>query len=104
MKDFDDEIDALLQDRRITPVTDNGFTDRLMNRLPHRRVPRRWAVPTLSSIGFLLAAPALLDTRLLSALSELVSSSNPFVLPVIAGVFAWTACLWALIGERASAT
>jgi hypothetical protein len=104
MKDFDDEIDALLQDRRITPVTDNGFTDRLMNRLPHRRAPRRWAVPTLTSIGFLFAAPTLLDTGLWSDLSELMSSNNPFVLPVIAGVCVWTACLWALIGERDSAT
>jgi len=58
MSQQDDWIEAQLRARRIEPVHDDGFSERLtaqlhLRRAGHRSTPR-WIVPTLSGIGALL--------------------------------------------------
>ena len=97
MADADDDIEALLRTRRITPLSDAGFTERLVARLPRGQAARRWAVPTFSVLGLLLALPTLADARVYSALGELVHLVNIPALMVVAGVLAVGASGWALL-------
>lgn len=66
MTDLDDASDPRLDDllRRHFPgaVADDGFSARVMRRLPPRRAPRTWLLPAAAVVGSLLAWLALMPS------------------------------------------
>jgi len=114
----DDELlEGLLKQQHLDNVPDDGFTDRLVARLPARR-PRvhRWIVPALSLLGAVLAVvgtrgPGALDgpgAALAVAdfskthLPAVVLQNQGWILLALAAVcVAWSACAWALFATKA---
>src|SRR5690242_18067864 len=73
----DDWIEGLLRQRRSGSTPDDGFTDRLLARLPARR-PRkhRWIVPVLSLAGAAQAAILLRHSDVLEAPGALLTAAQ----------------------------
>ncbi len=63
----EDEVEALLHEQFDGPIADNGFSDRLMRQLPHRRRRATWPLWT----GILTGAAACWLTLLPSPLLHL---------------------------------
>ena len=118
----DDWLEELLKQQRLDHAPDNGFTDRLVARLPARRSrPHRWIVPVLSLLGAVLAVIGMRDTAILdipsAALAVAFSKTHLIETPaavlqnqglvVLAVValaavcVAWIACAWALLATKA---
>lgn len=65
--DNDDAIDALLRAGFDGPVADEGFTDRLMRRLPPRRRPVPWLAMAGAGIGLVVGWLSLWPSPVLHA-------------------------------------
>lgn len=65
--DNDDAIDALLRAGFDGPVADDGFTDRLMRRLPPRRRPVPWLAMAGACIGLVVGWLSLWPSPVLHA-------------------------------------
>ena len=65
--DNDDAIDSLLRAGFDGPVADDGFTDRLMRRLPPRRRPVPWLAIAGAGIGLVVGWLSLWPSPVLHA-------------------------------------
>lgn len=117
----DDWLEGLLKQQRLDSTPDDGFTDRLVARLPARRPrPHRWIVPVLSLLGAALAVGGLRDSDILGTRDAVLTaadltkahlletpavavwqSQGLIILALAAVCVAWLACAWALFATRA---
>jgi hypothetical protein len=96
-----DRIEAALRARRVDPVADDGFAERMLVRLPPRRASAgRWAIPAFSLLGALLAVPGLGGVRDITLLWESFGATALLVLAGTATVLVWATCAWALLSDR----
>jgi hypothetical protein len=102
MSDHSNEsIEALLRASFDGPVPDAGFSERVMQALPARRVRRRWLIPASMTAGIVTCWIALSSTSLVRVAShDLVSgklsASILIMLATILGI-ALLACWWAVV-------
>jgi len=123
----DDWLEGLLKQQRPDSAPDDGFSDRLLARLPARRPTHRWIVPVLSLAGAVQAAVLMRHSDVLEApaamltaaqlskthlieigKSQLIDTPAAAVLQypglivlTLAVCVAWIACAWALIATKA---
>jgi hypothetical protein len=116
----DDWLEGLLKEQRLSSTPDDGFTDRLVARLPTRRPrPHRWIVPALSLLGAVLAAGLFRDSQVLDAQTTALAVADlsktqlletaaaewqyqGFIIIALAAVgVSWIACAWALFATKA---
>ena len=104
MNQENDWIEAQLRARRIEPVRDDGFSERLAAQLhPHRTVHRatpRWIVPTLSGIGALLTGVTVPPAEWSSAITWASQPQSLLILALAATVVVWSGSAWALLDRR----
>jgi len=100
MGDDNDWMEELLRAQRTEPVADDGFSGRLVSRLPRRRQLRWRPVPVLTSIGFVLAAPSVLNPRTLADLAALISSYGLLTVGLVAVCLTWVSCAWAIMASN----
>jgi len=102
MTEQDDRIEALLRTRRIEPVSDAGFSARVLAQLPtRRRLGHRWAVPALASIGALITALIVPWVQVSSVLLAEVTQPQTFLaVAVTATVLVWAGSAWVLLDRR----
>jgi hypothetical protein len=100
MADDNDWMDALLRTQRAEPVADDGFSRRLVSRLPRHRLLRWRPVPVLTLVGCVLAAPSVLNSRTLTDLAAVVSSYGLVTLGLAAVGLAWGSCAWAIVASK----
>jgi len=97
MGDDNDWMEELLRTQRADPVADDGFSERLVSRLRHHRRMRWRPIPVLTSIGFVLAATTVLDSRALAGVAAVVSSYGLFAVGLVAVGLTWASGVWALL-------
>lgn len=96
----DASIDALLRQQFEGPVADDGFCDRVMQRLPARRRARRWQLPAcmLAGLGaclWHLSSAPLIRAGLQDWMSGSLSPAAVIMLLAVMGV-SLLASWWAL--------
>jgi hypothetical protein len=95
-----DELERLLRERRVDPLADEGFTDKVLARLPARRArTARWATPVFTMIGVALAAPTLIDAPVVATLAALSRPPALYVVVIGATALVWATSVWALLTE-----
>jgi hypothetical protein len=96
-----DRVEAALRARRVSPVADEGFAERMLVRLPPRRASAgRWAIPAFSLLGALLAMPGLGGARDIPAWWQSLGVTALLVLAGTATLLVWATCAWALLSDR----
>lgn len=100
MDDDSDWVEKLLRAQRAEPVADDGFSARLVARLPRRR-PLRWRpVPVLTTIGGVLAASSVLNARTLADFAAVISSYGLLTVGLVAVGLTWVSCAWAIVAAN----
>ncbi len=97
MSDDNDWMDELLRAQRAESVADDGFSKRLGSRLPGNRQLRWRPVPVLTSIGFVLAAPSVLNSQALGDFAGVISSYGLLTVGLVAVGLTWVTCAWAIL-------
>jgi hypothetical protein len=100
MGNDNDWMEMLLRAQRAEPVADDGFSKRLTSRLPRHRQLRWRPVPVLTSIGFVLAAPSVLNSRTLADLTAMMSSYGLLTVGLVAVGLTWVSCAWAIVASN----
>lgn len=98
---LNESIETLLRKSFDGPVSDDGFSERVMQALPARRVRRRWMLPAGIIAGVVACWIAMTSTSLIRVASHdwasgRLSATTLIVLATIAGM-SLLASWWAMV-------
>lgn len=102
MTERQDWLDELLRTGRPAPVADQGFTARVVARLPARsRATRQWVLPSTLAVGAvsaILVSGARVD--LVAALQLLIAEHRVSITGFLPVLLALACCAWALAESK----
>ena len=99
MTQNEDWLDNALGNEHFTAVTDQGFTTRVMARLPAHRGPHRWIVPLASLIGASCACLPIAH-KLAQMFHRSIDQPSLELLVVPPIALVWAMCAWVLTESK----